>query len=773
MNTEHYHWLLTQIPKLEEKKIIDSQSAQNLDMYCRKLITSADKPKPIIPGQTKQKESQTAINRKEVNWVPVILMVTSSILVVGGIISLIAYNWAFISRTAKTVAALVLLLGIQAAVLTCTLKGKMEKLAVRESVGIAWALLFGAVIAFISQILRLPSNTSAFIAVWAASSILVLYSTKSQLVFYLSLILGIAYISATKYYNDSSSLIYVLFAALIPYALTHKSQHLKWSLLCYAVCILGFCLDKTVPGLWIVAYSSLLAVFAMSKDKTLRVIFSSALTFLLVLLCWNSFWKDIGWNFIRTSPGHHIDGFILDIVLTASLFITCMALVVYRNFIKKEKDRINLIALIPLVITILYLAYSAFCIKTSAPASATLILMSFIITAVLSLWQKNKLFVVGLFVTWIQLVLSLFYLPFAAFFCCFIYTLSLISVRVRHLNIRYKPIVFTLYRIVLFFIYFILTFALIGNGVKTQLQAEHYTFITLYSLVVIMALAAFAFTLGKSGFASIFDLILFPLCGFILSVIHTITPAPFLSHLNDVILLLMSLLGFWSLQIKKKGRMSPYVFVLLILISTTGRTPLLEDVFVLVTSLMAWCMALYSIYGNKPMGITSIIASSISLALTGYNITGFTCIFQGKTMLTRDAFIIIISFVIFLASAILALKKIIKERKWFNPIFFIHPLLVFVIIMIPGLCTGGVEKAMHSVCFALLALFCIYYLVKASVHPSLATANLAAVFLGLAVMIKFFAEDYSLVAKGLLFIALGIGVFLINIFLSRRRKNEK
>ncbi|MBP5452379.1 MAG: DUF2157 domain-containing protein, partial [Treponema sp.] len=257
MNTENYRWLLSQIQELTEKKIIDSKSAENLRDFCNKKLIeaaniqlAADRKMQVQLAETQKAQAEQAARaerRKNINWVPVILMIVSFVLVVGGLISLIAYNWAFISRTTKTIAAIVALVGMQAAVLICKRKGKMEKTSVRESMGIAWALLFGGVIALISQILRLPSNTSAFIAVWALSSVFVLYSTKSDIVFFFTLILGFSYVCATKYFGDSSSLIYILFAALVPYALIRKNQAFKWTLLIYAVSMMGFCLDKTVP----------------------------------------------------------------------------------------------------------------------------------------------------------------------------------------------------------------------------------------------------------------------------------------------------------------------------------------------------------------------------------------------------------------------------------------------------------------------------------------------------------------------------------------------
>ena len=451
MDIENYRWLKAQLPEFAAKKIIDPQSADNLRSYCERLISAptAGPAVETIPAQTvplqavpenTQKIEQPR-PKKNINWVPVILMIVSFVLVVGGLISLIAYNWAFISRTTKTIVAVAALVGMQAAVLICKLKGKMEKTSVRESMGIAWALLFGGVIAFISQILRLPSNTSAFIAVWAFSSLLVLYATKSDIVFFFTLILGFSYVCATKSYGDSSSLIYILFAALIPYALIRKNQIFKWSLLVYAVSMMGFCLDKTVPGLWIVAYTSLLAIYAMSKNKYISLAFSSALGFMLILLCLNYFWTDIGWQFIRTSPSHHLDGYILDLILSCGLFVFCIGLAIFKFFIKKEKDGRCSIALIPFVIFVLYALYSFFpdALEESALASCVLIFMGAVITIVLALRFSRAWFLIPYFGLMFQFSLSPFYNPLVRSFFCLLFILALIALRSNTLKSDASP----------------------------------------------------------------------------------------------------------------------------------------------------------------------------------------------------------------------------------------------------------------------------------------------------------------------------------------------
>ena len=783
MDTDNYRWLLYQIPELSEKKIIDSQSAENLRDFCsKKLVQAAEIQQgkdrqeqalnPFVPAQNEVREP-----KKPINWVPLILTVASGVLVAGGLISLIAYNWAFISRTTKTIAAVVILLGIQAAVLICKLNGKMEKTAVRESLGIGWAIMFGAMIAFISQILRLPSNTSAFIALWAASSVLVLYSTKSDTVFYFTLILGIAYITSTKYYGDSSSLIYILFASLIPYSIIRKNVILKWFLIIYAVCMMGFCLDKTVPGLWIVAYTSLLAIFAMSKNKETSYVFLSGLAFMLILLCFGYFWKDIGWHFIRTSPSHHLDGSILDIILTLSLFAYCIGLALFRTFIKKEKNRINLVAIIPSVIAILYCVYSVFSdeIKITAPAISVLILMGFIITTIIAMWHKTPVYIAGLCGILLQFVICSFDTTFdfnllGSFFCILLYLVSLISIRITHFKLEYKPALFTVFRIMTMILYLALLLFLIPYKKTSLSETGIYIFNVIYSIVILCSIILTAKFIGRKRFVHILDLMAFPSCGCIISMLSNQTV--FAEYASIIILTVMAVLGIYSLMIKNKGRMSSYVFAIPILFIPFTSFIGSFILFILTLCITAWCMAIYSLYNNKTMGVLAVIVAAIAFMFTSYSNPGFNFVLWEITSAER-----FVSFfaalALFILTGILAAREMIKNKKWLNPFFFIHPLLIAIVVCIPHEDFHESTDFICSICFVLLALSCIYYLIKASSTSSIWMANCATVFLGLFVFVKFFVEDFSLIAKGLVFIGLGVAFFLINIFLSRRNKNEK
>lgn len=769
MSVENYRWLLTRLPDFKEKKLIDSQAEENLRSYCGKMIEELSAAQNV----PQKKESVRAKPKRNINWVPVILMTVSCVLVAGGLISLIAYNWAFISRTVKIIAALLIMLGTQAAVLVCTLNGKMKKSPVREGFGLGWAIMFGAVIAFVSQILRLPSNVSAFIFVWALSSVLVLYATKSDVVFFFTMILGTAFICATKCYEDSSSLIYLLFAALVPYAFIRKNNVLRWSLVVYAVAMLGFCLDKSVPGLWIVAYTSLFAIFAMSKNKEMSIIFSSALGLMLILLCMDYFWTDIGWHFLRKSPSHHLDGSILDVVLSAGLFIFCIALALFKTFVKKERSIRNLVAAVPFVITALYFVYSILPEKINgySVAPCVLILMGFIVTAVLALAFRTQVYLAALFLIPFQFILAPLFNPLAFCFCYLVFILAVISIRTRHFKIKVAPVVFRLLRIALLILFLVLTICSIPSGLDEipNLKQNEYPCMVLYSLVSVFSLLALILSLGEDGLAESIDLIFFPLCGFVLSILLNHVAKDSLIAPVQCALIALSILGLYSLQIRKDGTMSTYVFCLVILLFPIESQ--VTDAIFLVISMAAWCFCLRSLYGGIAMGVLAAIVGAISLLLTAFMVDINWLFRHHLSVMSVVSFFSVL--VLFILSGILSLVEIVRTKKWINPVLFVHPLLIAVTFCIKPLTLYGPQNVLSSVCFVLLVLFCIYYLIRASVISSLAMANCATVFLGIVVMVKFFVEDYSLIAKGLVFIALGVGVFLINIFLSRRGKNAK
>ena len=82
---------------------------------------------------------------------------------------------------AKAITAILLLTGTQAAGAILILKGKSKITKIRESYSLFWALLFGAMVAFVSQIFKFPGDSATFMLVWTVSSIIITLLFSAQI----------------------------------------------------------------------------------------------------------------------------------------------------------------------------------------------------------------------------------------------------------------------------------------------------------------------------------------------------------------------------------------------------------------------------------------------------------------------------------------------------------------------------------------------------------------------------------------------------------------
>ncbi|MBP5463910.1 MAG: DUF2157 domain-containing protein, partial [Treponema sp.] len=275
---------------------------------------------------------------------PVLLSIIAAILIASGIISLIAYNWYAIPRMTKAISAFMLLLAVQAGGVFVSLETKrFAKPVWQEGVSLLWALLFGGVVAYISQVCRLPGNTAAFLLVWSSSSILLTYAMRSVSVFVLSLLLSSAYVVTAAAGEGEPSLFYLLFAALCPFAFRFRfGTH---AMLVIAAAMLGFVLEKSIPGLWIVCSVSL-AVFALeyalSRDyRKLAALSFTGLCVLLLVLSRNRYWCGIGW--LQVKEVRSVTGMLLDSVLAVGLTVTALAWPFVPRLSKKHLSKWQLV----------------------------------------------------------------------------------------------------------------------------------------------------------------------------------------------------------------------------------------------------------------------------------------------------------------------------------------------------------------------------------------------------------------------------------------------
>ena len=386
MEKVHVDWLLGELKVLVEKGVVSSEVSTKISDYYKNAESSATpaQSNAVEKEAPSAKESVTAAGEKKdgdniyklinernkksaptipaltTEQIPVVLSVMASILIAAGVISLIAYNWNAIPRFAKAVAAFVMLLAVQG--LGCLVffkKNLICKKHWREGSAVLWSLLFGGAVAFISQICRLPGNTSGFFFVWSISSILIMYAMNSTGVFFFALAQSVAYALSYNSAGGGAFGFYLLFAAIFPFA--RQKKYGMRLMLCVAAAMLAVVLEKGIPGLWIVcsvSFTVLCLEYAIAhSDRFIERLSFAGLCILLLLLTINGFWEGIGWKYLRSD--YNRMGSIMDCILALGLTIAALAYPLLPVLKGKKKASVELAySFCALLVAILYVSYA-------------------------------------------------------------------------------------------------------------------------------------------------------------------------------------------------------------------------------------------------------------------------------------------------------------------------------------------------------------------------------------------------------------------------------
>ena len=118
-----------------------------------------------------------------------------------------------------------------------------------------------------------------------------------------------------------------------------RSSVLGWAVvssLCFAT---GITLEKTLPGLWIIVYTALLAVLYLAGrrwhsdapslfQQPFSVAGALGVPILALILTWEWPWKQIGWHYYRTTSPYHENAAWFDYVAVIVLFAVAIVLLV-------------------------------------------------------------------------------------------------------------------------------------------------------------------------------------------------------------------------------------------------------------------------------------------------------------------------------------------------------------------------------------------------------------------------------------------------------------
>ena len=330
MDRNHVSWLLNELDILTEKNIITHESARKIAEYYKP-------PVPQTKGRMRMRKSLSIPSPAVIKSIPVLLSIIASVLIAAGVISLIAYNWNAIPRTVKAFSAFLLLLVIQSGGVFINCSQKLYgQTAWREGTAAFWSLMFGGVIAYISQICRLPGDTASFLLVWTASSILLTYIMSSISSFVLSLFLSAGYVIICRQTGGNAFIFYLLFVLLVPFSFKFKyGRHI---MLCFAAAMLNVVMEHSIPGLSAVASVSF-AVFALeygitSESRGIRRIAAAGLCITLTILSFSDLWRRVGWNHVYQD--YSLFGILTDCIITTVLTLVA-ALWQFIPFLRKKR----------------------------------------------------------------------------------------------------------------------------------------------------------------------------------------------------------------------------------------------------------------------------------------------------------------------------------------------------------------------------------------------------------------------------------------------------
>ncbi|WP_407398377.1 DUF2157 domain-containing protein [Treponema sp.] len=753
--------LLSELEELKSNNIITSDIASSIaDYYNAKLKEESDRIELYRIAKVKE-------NAERIKKIPMILSCLAALFIFGGIVSLIAYNWAVISREAKTVAAF--LIAFLPAIVWVLGKNKIENIWFKEFCSVLWTLLFGADLAFISQIYRLPGNDTSFMLVWAISSILITYAMDSKGAFCLSALFTFLYVYCAQYMDwNSAVFFYPLFVCLVPYAL--KLPYAVAGLTLYFALLLGNALEKTIPGLWIPCYCCLssiaLSISLIRKDRFLNYIAIGGLFVLSLMLSHGYFWHGTGLAYFRNVGRYVLSGTVCDVVLllisiVASIFLFC------KSF--RMNRLISLAHIIPLIFTIIFIGQCS--LKKNTVGFIEFVpYFTASVFSLISIYLFSKNIKKG------------FYLFFALAIQCLIFqktsfglVLFLIAINTAVLsficfckvskNVWIKIILSCSVLLILLMRFF--ADEMPDLGCRTE-----YSFIRIYSIVFYSLLSFVPLYLVYDSIRKSKDYIVLTLP--VSSVFVFVHEALGLGTISfTVFSLIVSLISICILLVKKEKMMVIPLFLMIVEFISIDYGTLDLDFVSTGFALFLLGMILYF----KVFFSTNEKLSGFLDGLTCFIFTVF--IFYSKyNRLNVNFFcscndliqaIHIGLYVLIIAFSFSMLVSLLIRKDKFN--YGIAALMM--LLLIPEFYGSGRETFIFAFILNLSFLvFCVLEIYMGVRKHSLSMTNGYAVWLSIVFLARFFMEDSGLVAKSASFIICGILILLLNIYLGKIAKSE-
>ncbi len=367
MNKKAVQWLNKELPDLVSKKVISQSVADSL------------------------REHYSDVKSMDKKWFVIILCSVLGALLIGlGIILLFGHNWEELSRPMRVVLSLLPLMIGQAMAMWVVLK-RPESQALKEGAATFLSLMVGASIALISQTYNIPGDTPSFILTWMFLIVPLTYLMRATI----PAAIFVAGISAWSchFWDEplKAFLFWPLLAVVVPHfiwSLRQETYTVRAAILALvmaaSVCVAAnFTLGRSLPGSWVIIYSSLTAGFYLlgawefkgistNWQKPFQVLGGLGIFIMMFVLTFRFPWQSVAGKYWHATYDASSWAAIPDHILTF-LLVAGAALLFYR-FAKQRDWMRTLFGALPL------LALVAYALGATSEVFAVLLFNTYLLT---------------------------------------------------------------------------------------------------------------------------------------------------------------------------------------------------------------------------------------------------------------------------------------------------------------------------------------------------------------------------------------------------------
>ncbi len=292
-NKKAIRWLYEELPGLVDKGIIPAESEEKIRAHYGK-VARIDGKKVVLT----------------------VFSIIGAMLVGGGTILILAHNWADMPRFVRTVLSFLPLVIAQALSIYVLLK-RRDSTAWKEGCAMGLSLSVAASIGLVAQTYHIPGDLGNFLLTWMLLSIPGVYIFNATATAVLYLVCITWWSGYAQFESDGAPLFWLLLAAVVPHIFLAFRKNasgvraclLGWVGIAATSVATGIVLEKMLPGLWIIIYCSLFAVYYMAGSlggeadgfwkNPFRYGGAIGIGMLSLLLTCEFAWDDVGWGYYR------------------------------------------------------------------------------------------------------------------------------------------------------------------------------------------------------------------------------------------------------------------------------------------------------------------------------------------------------------------------------------------------------------------------------------------------------------------------------------------